>query len=711
MARIPVAFRLGAPALTGLILFAAGLSACSMKEPLDNEAAYEGSDYEEPSAEVATEEAEGDENLAVTETSSPKSSPSGDVAVTTATTLAGKDERKSASAGEPPPPPARQLESLGYFNGDGDMADGIVSGRGDAVAAGAPSAQAVSPAREKLAKNKEDVSGRASRTRNEDQGGAELDNISSAYGRSGGTVSGTTGGIVGPMAGGSTVATRTAGPTTVAGEQKPLDDRFASADPAPRAEPAKPAVPDVTSGSESYEDYGVNPFTMVSADHLSTFAIDVDTASYSIARRKLEEGRLPPEAAVRVEEFINYFDFSYGQPTGDVPFNVAMEAMPDPFRSGHHVLRVGVQGKDVSRDERPAVHLTFLVDVSGSMSSPDKLPLAKKSLHMLVDSLREDDTVALAVYAGRTARVLEPTSAGNKRAIHDAIEALQSGGSTAMSSGIDLAYEMAWQSFEEGAENRVIVLSDGDANVGRTSWDEMLTQIKGYADRGVTVSTIGFGMGNYQDTLMEQLSNKGDGNNFYIDDAEQAQRVFVDELGGTMVTIARDVKIQVDFNDESVLAYRLLGYENRDVADKDFRNDKVDAGEIGAGHNVTALYEVVLKDGYTRELATVRVRWEKPGADVDQGGSGGMERAYTFRDSDLKETPYLAGRDTRIAYAAATFAEILRGSPHTQEIDLAALARFTSQSARKGEQDDVELVGLMKKADQLGADGAFLADN
>jgi Ca-activated chloride channel family protein len=466
----------------------------------------------------------------------------------------------------------------------------------------------------------------------------------------------------------------------------------------PPAEPLYVAEPEVVvqGNTESFTDHGVNPFTIVTQDALSTFSIDVDTASYTIARRKIESGGLPPQAAVRVEEFVNYFDYDYAQPTSG-PFAVHMEAMPDPFRPGHHILRVGVQGDEISRAERPPVHLTFLADVSGSMSSADKLPLAKESMHMLVDGLREDDTVGLCTYAGRVARVLEPTSAANKRAIHDAIEALSSGGSTAMSSGIDIAYEMAWQTFEEGHENRVIIMSDGDANVGNTSWEQMLANIKGYADRGVTVSTIGFGMGNYKDTLMEQLSNNGDGNNYYIDDRDQAQRVFVEDLGGTMVTIARDVKIQVDFNPESVYSYRLIGYENRDIADVDFRNDRVDAGEIGSGHNVTALYDVILRDGYTRELATVRMRWEAPGAD-----KAATERAFAFSHSALKETSYLTSRATRVAYSAATFAEILRGSPHAAEISLERLAQFATQAARPGNKDDMELVSLMRQAAALG---------
>ncbi len=468
------------------------------------------------------------------------------------------------------------------------------------------------------------------------------------------------------------------------------------AEPAHIDEPEPPTSSVVQSNSESFTDHGVNPFTIVTQDALSTFSIDVDTASYAIARRKIEGGSLPPQAAVRVEEFINYFDYGYAEPSSG-PFAVHMEAMPDPFRPGHHILRVGVQGDEISRAERPPVHLTFLADVSGSMSSADKLPLAKESMHMLVDGLREDDTVGLCTYAGRVARVLEPTSAANKRAIHDAIEALNSGGSTAMSSGIDIAYEMAWETFQEGHENRVIIMSDGDANVGNTSWEQMLANIKGYADRGVTVSTVGFGMGNYKDTLMEQLSNNGDGNNYYIDDREQAQRVFVEDLGGTMVTIARDVKIQVDFNPESVYSYRLIGYENRDIADADFRNDRVDAGEIGSGHNVTALYDVILRDGYARELATVRMRWEAPGAD-----KAATEQAFHFGHGALKETSYLTSRATRIAYSAATFAEILRGSPHAAEISLERLAKFATQAARPGEKDDMELVSLMRQAAELG---------
>jgi Ca-activated chloride channel family protein len=275
-------------------------------------------------------------------------------------------------------------------------------------------------------------------------------------------------------------------------------------------------VIDPSSNTEQYTDYGVNRFVQTKQDALSTFSVDVDTASYTIARRKLNSGTLPNYASVRVEEYINFFDYHYDSSKAK-PFTVDMEAMPHPFKKESHILRVGLQGKEYTVESRPALHLTFLVDVSGSMSSEDKLPLAKEAMHMLVDTLRDDDSVALATYAGNVSKILAPTYGDNKKAIHAAIDRLNSGGSTAMSSGLDLAYEMAWASFEAGAENRVVVLSDGDANVGNTSWESMLSQIKGYADRGVTMSTIGLGMGNYKDTNMEQLANKGDGNNFYID--------------------------------------------------------------------------------------------------------------------------------------------------------------------------------------------------
>jgi len=520
-------------------------------------------------------------------------------------------------------------------------------------------------------------------------------------------------GLVGAGAGGGGVASGSVASRGVVAPAKTARSRSVTSGygAGPGAPPsvaaARPAPPaqDAVSSAEHYTDHGVNPFTMTVDDRHSTFSIDVDTASYTVARRKLmEEGVLPPEGAVRVEEFVNFLDYpSYTPPKQD-PFAVHMEAMPDPFRGGHHILRVGVQGFEVDEAARPPVHLTFLVDVSGSMSSADKLPLAKQSLHQLVDRLQEQDTVALVTYAGHVGAPLAPTSAANKRAIHDAIERLGAGGSTAMSAGIDLAYQMADRGFVAGHENRVIVLSDGDANVGNSSWDALLGQIKGYADKGITLSTIGFGMGNYKDTLMEQLANKGDGNNFYIDSPAQSQRVFVEQLTSTLLTIARDVKIQVEFDPQSVVAYRLIGYENRDVADRDFRNDRVDAGEVGSGHSVTALYDVILKDGYAPRLATVRLRYEAPGAD-----KAATERSYPFADRALKERTDLASRDTRIAFASATFAEVLRGSPQAAEVSMEELLRFTAQAARPGQKDDQELLAMMQRAAQLGAGNKSVA--
>jgi len=455
-----------------------------------------------------------------------------------------------------------------------------------------------------------------------------------------------------------------------------------------------PRRPERESAHEEYTDHGVNPFTLVSKDALSTFSIDVDTASYTMARRKLKNGVLPAWEGVRAEEFINFFDYEYRDPSRG-PFAVDMEAMPDPFREGRHIMRVGVQAKRFDPSERPPLHLTFLVDVSGSMSSRDKLGLAKTSMHTLVDNLQEGDTVAMATYAGRTARILEPTDAAEARRIHRAIDALSSGGSTAMSSGIDMAYEMADEAFESGAENRVIILSDGDANVGSRSWEAMLKQIKGYADQGITLSTIGYGQGNYRDTLMEQLANKGDGNNFYVDSAKESDRIFGEKIGGTMITVARDTKIQVEFNPEAVSNYRLIGYENRDIADKDFRNDRVDAGEVGSGHSVTALYEVSLVDEPEGDLATVRVRWEEPGADKKAS-----ERAFAFKRSDLKRSSKRASDDTILAYAAATFAEVLRQSPHAAEVDMDELKQLVV--ALDGAKDARELARLMGAAEQLG---------
>ncbi len=449
--------------------------------------------------------------------------------------------------------------------------------------------------------------------------------------------------------------------------------------------------------TEQYTHYGVNGMTLVSEDALSTFAVDVDTASYTVARRKLQSQTLPPQSSVRVEEFVNYFPYSYDGPSPDEgPVAVHIEAAPNPFAEDTHVLRVGVKASELSDFDRVPVHLTFLVDVSGSMSAPDKLPLAKRSLRYMVDQLEPEDTIAIGTYAGRVGQVLEPTPVSNRALIHQALASLGAGGSTAMSSGIDMAYRMAQSSFVPNSENRVIVLSDGDANVGPASHDQILRQISEYAGQGITLTTVGFGMGNYKDTMMEQLANKGDGNYYYIDSFNEAKRVFGTNLAGTVQTVARDVKLQVEFNDEDVLSYRLIGYENRDVADRDFRNDKVDAGEIGSGHTVTALYEVVFRDGWSGSFGTVRVRAKAPGRDT-----AAEEWSTPMRAKHVSKAIERTSRDFRIATAAASFAELLRGSPHLQETTFAEVEALATGARRAQFVEDGELIELIATAGRL----------
>jgi Ca-activated chloride channel family protein len=457
-------------------------------------------------------------------------------------------------------------------------------------------------------------------------------------------------------------------------------------------------------GSEDYTDYGVGEMFLVENDALSTFSVDVDTASYAISRRKLNSGGLPPQASVRVEEFVNAFDYSYAPPRDGRPFSVQMEALANPEVGNHHILRVGVQGRELVGERKP-VHLTFLVDVSGSMSSPDKLGLAKRALHELVDNLGVEDTVALATYAGTERIVLEPTYTTQKKTIHDAIEGLRNGGGTSMGSGMELAYRMASEMYLHGAENRVIVLSDGDANIGRTSHDEILSTIEHYAEEGITLTTVGLGMGNYKDTMMEQLANKGDGNYFYIDSFKEAQKVFGQDLSGTIQTIAKDVKIQVEFDPDAVHAYRLIGYENRDIADEDFRNDQVDAGEVGSGHQVTALYDVVLKDdaGPKDTIATVRLRAKNPGPDRPA-----KEYTWAVPVGEIHGVFADASRDSRSAWAVATFAEKLRGSPHAAEIAYTDIYRYAA-GATDGSDDHRELLQLIDRAAQLSGEGSPVA--
>ncbi len=454
-----------------------------------------------------------------------------------------------------------------------------------------------------------------------------------------------------------------------------------------------PAEP-LAGNTEEYRDHGVNPFVTTAEDRLSTFAIDVDTASYTLARRKILEGTPPPREAVRVEEFLNYFRYSYPEPEGS-PLAVHLDAAPSPFTPGRHLLRVGVQGKRLSISERKAAHLTFLVDVSGSMQSPDKLPLAKRSLRMLVDNLRDGDTVALVTYAGGVKLALPPTGLEHKARIHAAIEDLTAGGSTAMASGIQLAYQQAMKTLDGGSISRVIILSDGDANVGPTSHEDILQLIRGHVKEGITVTTVGFGMGNYKDTVMEQFADQGNGNHYYVDSLLAARRIFQEQLGGTLEVIAQDVKLQVEFDPAQVARYRLVGYENRDIADRDFRNDKVDAGEIGSGHTVTALYELELKPGAGAGLATVRLRAKQP------RGESASERVFHFPAGALAASFAEAPMDLRFATAVMGAAEILRRSPHAERWSLDQALTIARGATPQGNAEREEFLSILKRARSL----------
>lgn len=345
--------------------------------------------------------------------------------------------------------------------------------------------------------------------------------------------------------------------------------------------------------TESYNSILENRFLGVQENPLSTFSIDVDAASYSNVRRFLKQGMLPPPGAVRTEELINYFDYQYAGPEGDDPFAIHTEIASCPWNQRHQLVSIGIQGKRIPMDHLPASNLVFLIDVSGSMMSENKLPLVKSSLQLLTDQLREQDKVAIVVYAGNAGLVLPATSGLDKPKIREALDALEAGGSTAGGAGIQLAYKVARENFISGGNNRVILCSDGDFNVGASSDAAMESLIEKERSSGVFLTVLGFGMGNYKDSKMEILADKGNGNHAYIDGLPEAKKVLVNEFGGTLFTIAKDVKLQVEFNPVNVQAYRLVGYENRLLNKEDFNNDKKDAGDLGSGHTVTALYEII----------------------------------------------------------------------------------------------------------------------
>jgi Ca-activated chloride channel family protein len=392
--------------------------------------------------------------------------------------------------------------------------------------------------------------------------------------------------------------------------------------------------------TEEYDGINENIFHDALRNPLSTFSIDVDAASYSNMRRFLSQGQRPPKDAVRIEELINYFDYDYAQPKGEHPFNIITEISSAPWNKQHKLVHIGLQGKRIPTENLPPSNLVFLIDVSGSMNMPNKLPLLKSSFKMLVNELRPQDHVAIVVYAGAAGLVMEPTSGAEKKKIVDAIDRLEAGGSTAGGAGLRLAYATARKYFKAGGNNRVILATDGDFNVGESSNAAMEQLIEEERKSGVYLTILGYGMGNYKDSKMKTLSMKGNGNYAYIDNITEARKVLVNEFGGTLFTIAKDVKLQVEFNPAKVKAYRLIGYENRLLKNEDFNNDKKDAGDLGSGHTVTALYEIIpvgveseffqvdplkyhtIKIDHSasksKELMTVKFRYKKPDADISQ---------------------------------------------------------------------------------------------
>jgi len=469
-------------------------------------------------------------------------------------------------------------------------------------------------------------------------------------------------------------------------------------------------------GRESSEEYDAlveHAFRRTLDEALSTFSIDVDTASYANVRRHLMNGELPSAGAVRVEELINYFDYAYAQPSGAAPFSVTTDVLACPWDARRQLVRIGLKGREVHRHERKDSHLVFLIDVSGSMNSPDKLPLVQRSLRLLTEQLDVRDRVSIVVYAGNEGLVLEPTSGRERGAILAAIDELQSGGSTNGGAGIRLAYKTAREHMIEGGVNRVILCTDGDFNVGTTSRDELVKLIEEERKSGVFLSVLGFGTGNLKDSSIEQLADKGNGAYAYIDSVAEARKVLVEQMSGTLETIAKDVKIQVEFNPARVQAWRQIGYENRALAHQDFADDTKDAGEIGAGHTVTALYEIV-PVGVPFELPEVgELRYQTPreGAPASFGDEWlHVKLRYKAPDGDvsqLLEQPVggaaaswsEAALDARFATAVAAFGMKLRGSEHVRELSYAQIERMATEALGRDERGwRREFIDLVRRA-------------
>lgn len=472
-----------------------------------------------------------------------------------------------------------------------------------------------------------------------------------------------------------------------------------------------PPMPHQPAAGERYENYQGNGVCLVSEEPVSTFSIDVDTGSYSNVRRFLNHGQMPPADAVRVEEMINYFSYGYDTPADpEQPFNVTTEVAPSPFNAGRHLLMVGLKGYEVS--ERLPANFVFLIDVSGSMQAPSKLGLVKSSLRMLTRHLGADDRIGIVTYAGNAGVVLEPVAGDKKPEIEAAIDELAAGGSTYGQGGLIEAYRLARNNFTEGNINRVILLTDGDFNVGISSVEALKDFISQQRDSGIGLTALGFGMGNYNDTMLEQLADVGNGNYAYIDNLNEAKRVLVDQASSTFQTIASDVKIQVEFNPRVVAEYRLVGYENRLLAREDFNNDRVDAGEIGAGHTVTAIYEIGLVgseglaidplrysddtaiDKYRDdELAFVKLRYKRPGEQTSKRIS------VPVNSKEMKAEP---GQELAFAAAVAGFGQLLAQDEHAT-MSYGDVHRLAAQSAGSIDPSRIEFINLVALAMELAA--------
>lgn len=470
----------------------------------------------------------------------------------------------------------------------------------------------------------------------------------------------------------------------------------------------------VVHNTEGYSAIHENGYKDVKVNPLSTFSIDVDAASYANMRRFLNGGQKPPIDAVRIEEMVNYFNYDYPQPEDDLPFTVNYELGDCPWNKDSKLLHIGLQGKEIPLDDLPPSNLVFLLDVSGSMSNYNKLPLLKSAFKLLVGQLRPEDRVAIVVYAGASGLVLPSTTGREKHKIIASLERLQAGGSTAGAAGLKLAYKVAEENFMENGNNRIILATDGDFNIGVSSNAEMERLIEKEREKGISISVLGFGMGNYKDDKMEIIADKGNGNYFYIDNIQEAKKVLVSEFGGTLFTIAKDVKIQIEFNPVMVKEYRLVGYENRLLNEEDFENDKIDAGELGSGHTVTALYELVLndsgKDGKDKlkyqsntinefalesgEVATIKLRYKKP--------DGYKSKLIEVAVKDEYKTMTQVSENFRFSAAVAEFGMFLRdsefkGTTNTESIlELAGNAKGDDEEGYRS-----EFIRLVKTADTL----------